>query len=53
MDPAINVMLDEMHWRFFDELRKGLSEHDEKWDRHLLDLEHSQSTQLDRLEAAA
>jgi len=53
MDPAIKIILDEMQQRFSDELRKGFSEHDEKWDRWFLDLEHSQGARLDRLEDAA
>ena len=53
MDPAVKIILDEMQQRFSDELRKGFSEHDEKWDRRFLDLEHSQGALLDRLEDAA
>lgn len=53
MDPAVKIILDEMQQRFSDELRKGFSEHDEKWDRRFLDLEHSQGARLDRLEDAA
>jgi len=53
MDPAVKIVLDEMQQRFSDELRKGFSEHDEKWDRWFLDLEHSQGAWLDRLEDAA
>ena len=53
MDPAVKIILDEMQQRFSDELRKGFSEHDEKWDHRFLDLEHSQGTRLDRLEDAA
>jgi len=42
MDPAVKIILDEMQQRFSDELRKGFSEHDEKWDRRFIDLELSQ-----------
>ena len=53
MDPAVKIILDEMQQRFSDELRKGFSEHDEKWDRRFLDIEQSQGARLDRLEDAA
>ena len=53
MDPAVKIILDEMQQRFSDELRKGFSEHDEKWDRRFIDLELSQGPRLDRLENAA
>jgi len=53
MDPAVKLILDEMQQRFSDELRKGFSEHDEKWDRRIYDLEQSQGARLDRLEDAA
>ena len=53
MDPAVKIILDEMQQQFSDELRKGFSEHDEKWDRRIFDLEQSQGARLDRLEDAA
>ena len=53
MDPAVKLILDEMQQQFSDELRKGFSEHDEKWDRRFLDIEQSQGARLDRLEDAA
>ena len=53
MDPAVKIILDEMQQRFSDELRKGFSEHDEKWDRRFLDIEQTQGARLDRLEDAA
>ena len=53
MDPAVKIILDEMQQRFSDELRKGFSEHDEKWDRRFIDLELSQGPRLNRLENAA
>ena len=53
MDPAVKIILDEMQQRFSDELRKGFSEHDEKWDCRFIDLELSQGARLDRLENAA
>ena len=53
MDPAINIILDEMQQRFSEELRKGFSEQDEKWDRRFHDLEQSQGARIFRLEDAA
>ena len=53
MEPAVKIILDEMQQWFSDELRKGFSEHDEKWDCRFLDLEHSQGARLDRLEDVA
>jgi hypothetical protein len=53
MDPTIKVTLDEMQQWFSDELRKGFSKHDEKWDCHFLDLEHSKGARINRLEEAA
>ena len=53
MDPAIKFTLDEMQQWFSDELRKGFSKHDKKWDCHFLDLEHSKGARINRLEEAA
>ena len=53
MDPAIKFTLDEMQQWFSDELQKGFSKHDKKWDCHFLDLEHSKGARINRLEEAA
>jgi len=53
MDPAVKLVLNEMQQRFSEDLHKGLSEHDDKWDQRFLNLEHTQSARLDRLEEAA
>ena len=53
MDPAVKIILDEMPQRFSDELRKGFSEHDEKWDRRFHDLEQSQGARIVRVEDVA